>query len=295
MYTLDQMIAGIKYPELIISELNRQYTRRKKGQPYNTDGIDIFEEDWDNLVILDACRYDEFAAQSPLPGSLESRISRGSATREFIRGNFRDRTLHDVVYVSANEWYAKLREEINAELHAFEFVDRDAMNGLTSRPETVTNAAQEAAETYPDKRLIVHYMQPHSPFLGETGTHIDHAGGLMMTVKRNDLNHRDIVRAYRENLDLVLQSVDSLLEHLSGLTVVTADHGELLGECERPLPIKRYSHPIHIYVEELVKVPWLIHRDGTRKTVIAEEPAEEIEDFDVDDLRDRLKDLGYRI
>jgi hypothetical protein len=294
MYTLDQIRVALEFPELILSALNRQYSRWRMGS-YNPDGIDIFEEEWDNLIILDACRYDAFAARSTLPGILEHRISRASTTRQFLRANFAEKTLHDIVYISANEWYAKLKSEMNAELHAFEFVDRDAMNGLTSRPETVTETALNAAERYPKKRLIVHYMQPHQPFLGEEGQQIDHAGGLMETVRQNDLSRQDVVKAYCENLDLVLTNVEPLLNELSGKTVVTADHGQLLGEPERPIPVRRYSHPNYIYAEELVKVPWLTHSNGERKEVVAEPPTQETGEFDVHALRQRLENLGYRI
>jgi hypothetical protein len=294
MYTLDQIRAALKFPELIPSELNRQYTRWRMG-PYNSGGIDIFEEEWDNLIILDACRYDAFAARSDLPGKLEYRTSRASTTRQFIRANFAEKTLHDIVYVSANEWYAKLKDEIDTEIHAFEFVDRDALNGLTSRPQTATETALDAAERYPKKRLIIHYMQPHHPYLGEVGQRINHEGGLMETVRKNGLSRRTVVQAYCENLDLVLENVEPLLEELSGKTVVTADHGELLGDPERPIPIRRYSHPKDVYVEELVKVPWLIRDNGDRKEVIAEPPTQEIGEFDVDELRQRLENLGYRI
>jgi len=38
----------------------------------------VTEEEWDNLIILDACRYDLFAElfeENPLPGMLEKRQS----------------------------------------------------------------------------------------------------------------------------------------------------------------------------------------------------------------------------
>jgi hypothetical protein len=35
--------------------------------------------------------------------------------------------------------------------------------------EVVTEAALEAAEWYPNERLIVHYLQPHAPYIGPTG------------------------------------------------------------------------------------------------------------------------------
>jgi hypothetical protein len=41
----------------------------------NTDEINVFDEDWDTLVVLNACRYDMFESTSRLDGSLSSYIS----------------------------------------------------------------------------------------------------------------------------------------------------------------------------------------------------------------------------
>ena len=299
-YTLNDIRHGISDPRQVISELNQLYNHYRAGQRYNPTGIDVLAEDWDNLLILDACRYDEFERQSRLPGRTESRISRGSTSPEFVRGNFTEKTLHDVVYVSANGWYAKLEDDIGADVHAFEFVDRDAMSGLTSRPETVADAARTAAENYPDKRLIVHFMQPHHPFLGPTGKQFDHTanhfkeGRFGDSIRKTDATHEDVLRAYRENLDIVLGEVEPLLDDLTGKTVVTADHGELLGDRERPIPVRTDRHPEGVYVESLVRVPWHVYENGERKDIVAERPPQNADDFDFEQVEQNLEDLGYR-
>jgi hypothetical protein len=290
-YTLRDVKQSLGRPEVIVSKINQLYNHSRKGQRYNSDGIDVFEEDWDNLLILDACRYDEFERQSSLSGRLESRISRGSTSPEFIRGNFSGKTLHDVVYVSANAWYAKLKDRIDADVHAYEFVERDVMDGVTSRPETVSTAARQAMESYPNKRLIVHYMQPHWPYLGPTGEKFPDAR-FFQGVRNSETTHDDIIQAYRENLDLVLSEVESLRSELQGKTVVTADHGELLGDREKPIPIKAYRHPEGVYVDSLVKVPWHVYETNERKDIVAERP-NETESVDSEQVEQNLRDLGY--
>lgn len=293
-YTTADVRRAVMNPRRAISELNRLYNQRKAGRRYNPGGIDVFAEDWDNLVILDACRHDEFVQRSSLPGRTERRLSRGSTSSEFVRGNFTDRTLHDVVYVSANGWYANLEDEIDTSVHRFEFVERDAMDGLTSRPETVAAAAREAIEAHPDKRLVVHFMQPHQPYLGPLGDRFDFSGDMIDTIRHSDVDREDVLRAYRENLDLVLETVGPLLDDLGGKTVVTADHGELLGERERPLPIRTYGHPEGVYVEELVTIPWHVHHDGNRRETVAARPTENGTDVDSERVEQNLRDLGYR-
>lgn len=104
-------------PARIGLECNRLYHRRGHLRDYNPSGVDVFEEDWDALIVLDACRYDLFARRSTLSGTLETRRSRGSSTVEFLRGNVADRDLRDTVYVTANPQFHRYRDELDARFH----------------------------------------------------------------------------------------------------------------------------------------------------------------------------------
>jgi hypothetical protein len=88
MYDLRQVRRALTHRKLLLRELNRLYHTRGNRRAYNPDGVDVLAEDWDNLLILDACRYDAFAARADLPGRLERRRSRGSHTSEFLSGIF---------------------------------------------------------------------------------------------------------------------------------------------------------------------------------------------------------------
>jgi len=301
MYSIDQLRSGIRNPELILSKLNGTVNHFRVGEKYYPDGVDVFEEDWDNLIILDACRYDFFDQQVWFKGETEKRLSRGSTSREFIRGNFTGRNAQDTVYVSANPWYLRLHERIGGDVHEYLNLHRDekrdAIGGLTTRPETVTEHALEANDAYPNKRIIFHYLQPHQPYLSEFGRDIiDYQRDMMLSVKQSDADRSDIVRAYRENLDLVLREVETLIAELTGKTVITADHGELLGERERPIPVRWFGHPGGVYVDELLEVPWHVIECGERKEIVAEESAETLDDqTDHEAVKQQLKDLGYRV
>lgn len=118
MYGLAELRKAMRNPHLILREVNRAYHRRVYTRPYNTEGVDIFAADWDNLLILDACRGDVLESEASFADEVGSRQSRGAATPEFIRANFAGRKLHDVVYAAANTWYFNLKTEIDAEVHA---------------------------------------------------------------------------------------------------------------------------------------------------------------------------------
>ena len=295
MYTPSQLRKVIRYPGRVCVELNRIfhfYAVRNEG------ARGIFDGDWDNLIILDACRYDTFATRSSLPGTLEHRRSLGTTTSEFVRENFEEKTLHDTVYVSANVWYLKLREELGSELYEFidlQSTDWDEELG-TVPPEAVTEAARDAAEEYPNKRLIIHYLQPHQPYIGPIGRdQFEVSPGLLETLYRSDVSDDILREAYQENLDIVLDSVSDLLRSLNGRTVVTADHGEMLGERGRPIPVRTYGHFGGLYHDKLVTVPWLVIDNGERREIVVEEPLDEMDEADTEAVDERLRDLGYKI
>lgn len=275
----------------------RTYHRRGGLDSYNVEGVDVFDADWDNLLILDACRYDVFADVADLPGRLESRRSRGSMTREWVRANFADRRLYDTVYVTANGNFAHVRDEIGAAVHAevplWQNEYRTGPGNSVAPPEVVAEAARTNAEQYPNKRLAVHFVQPHAPYLGPTGERFDPRVPLGDIPRRYEVTAEEVRRAYRENLELVLSEVEGLLATLPGKTVVTADHGELLGERLRPLPVRDYGHPKGIYVDELVDVPWHVSTNGSRKRIHPEPPETTVPSVDTARVEEHLRDLGY--
>ncbi|QLH81217.1 hypothetical protein [Halosimplex pelagicum] len=305
MYSLDQLKRGFASPNLFFREANRLYHRRLNTRTHNISGIDVFSEDWDNLLLLDACRYDMFAEQSDLRGQLESRISRGSSTAEFLKGNIRDRELHDTVYITANPQFYRLQDQLGASFHAVENVwmregwDEDYNTVL---PETMTAAAFDAAEQYPDKRLFIHYIQPHYPFIVDNSELFDNEQAFLkpdeagswhqlmtgeLTASRND-----VWRAYRDNLSRTLPHVNELLDGLEGKSVVSSDHGNMVGERAYPFPIREWGHPRGIYTEQLVKIPWLVIQ-GERREIVSQPPLDEHEETDDDIVADRLEQLGY--
>lgn len=298
MYSLRQAKKAAGAPVLLVREGIRFFNHSRHGTDFYPDGVDVLSEDWDTLVILDACRYDEFErVNTELEGHLERRQSRGTTSPEFVRGNFRDRAVHDTVCVSANGYYSLLRDQLDLEFHAYiglhDDDHRDAADGITTHPTSVTDRAIAAHEEYPRKRLIVHYLQPHQPFLD---TDLEHGSGMDETIRLNDLSRTEVLTAYRANLELVLSEVSRLLEHVDGKTVITSDHGELLGERLPYVGIRDYGHPEGVYVPELLDVPWfeVALQNGERRPIESDEPVE-TEDIDMTAVKEDLADLGYRV
>jgi hypothetical protein len=241
MYGLTELRKACSNPHLIFREISRVYHRRLYTRSFNTEGTGLLEADWDNLILLDAWRFDTFKKRTSFDGTVDYRISRGAATPEFIRGNFAGKTIHDTVYFTENAWYFRLRQVVDTEVHHTEYADDRKVGPVTQK-------ALRTSRNYPNKRLIVHLIPPHHPFRGRTAEASfppfeEQSNALYERIQRGELDIDDqtLRRAYAENFDRVLPAVKTLLEELPGKTVVSADHGELLGDRTAPVPLRDYG------------------------------------------------------
>ncbi len=315
MYTPSQLWRGlrrgIQRPAFFLQECNRLYNRRLYRTDYNTEGDDFMAEDWDNLILLDACRYDLFEDEiddDAFPGTLEQRQSRGSHTVEFLQGNFARKAYLDTVYITASPQLYRWSEKIDATFHdVIEVWKRDWNDEHgTVMPETMAEFGNEAAELYPHKRLIIHFMQPHYPFINapslNVGQRLDGADERDIWGRLRDgdmsVSADQIWQAYRNNLRLTLPPVQSLIDGLSGRTVVSSDHGNMIGERSSPIPIREWGHPPGTYTDELVTVPWQVIPASNRREIHSEQPRCHPRGSGNGEVagvaKDRLRALGYQ-
>ena len=134
--------------------------------------INIINEQWDYLIVLDACRYDYFDRlyRDYFDGDLTKKISIGSCTNQWRDKSFPD-CYDDIVYISANPQisanlpvYGYLAGDHFHKVHEIWKTGWDADSG-TVLPETLTNAAIDIISNTTGKRFIIHYLQPHAPYL----------------------------------------------------------------------------------------------------------------------------------
>ena len=223
------------------------------------NGVKVVNETWDYLIILDACRYDYFEKNYSeyLEGKLYKKISQGSYTPEWLERNFSDKN-NDIVYVGGNDFVERDFKD------RFHFVDNVANYAWdeklgTVKPNDITKAALRNKIKFPNKRIIVHYVQPHAPFVGkERVKHLKFLDENKPAWRAFDMARMGLVskeklrKAYEENLKLVLKEVKELIKYIKGKIIVTADHGELLSE------YGLYGHRRELYFKELIEVPWLV-------------------------------------
>lgn len=306
-YTLENIRKVLQNPEYVGWEVQRIYFDIR----YRSNAIDVMNEDWDNLILLDACRYDYFDDHNTIPGDLSEIISHGGQSWEFMQGNFVGKQFHDTVYVTANPHTGKLDDDT---FHAVEplYIDIWSEEHETVLPSDVVEAALDAYREYPNKRLIIHFMQPHRPYLGDAAEdlqsrhkvggfnrHLAHSSetpdvpSFSTLIEDGQISVDKARTAYRETLDIVLHQVRILVEQLSGKTVVSADHGEMLGERIIPFTTPKFGHS-HEYIRNktLYQVPWLEIPADERRETHGENPVK-FAPGDSETVKNRLRSLGY--
>jgi hypothetical protein len=270
----------------------------------NTRSVNVMSEDWDNLLILDACRADYFEAQHSFGEPAERVITPGKMSWEFMQETFLGKQFHDTIYITSNPFATRLPEEtfFKTEYLIDQWDDKIG----TIHPEDVATAGVAAHREHPNKRLILHFMQPHRPYLGPTAQQLrervdlkgyrNQGDGLQIwgAAKEKKVTIEEVRQAYEESLDIVLDVVENALDGVDGKTVITADHGEMLGERVFPFTSRVWGHSEGFSTLTLREVPWLELPSDSRRTVTESDPVEATEEMDNKKVSKRLSALGYK-
>lgn len=206
------------------------------------------EDEW-LLILYDALRYDTF---DHFMGetAVEKTVSPATGTHAWMERVWPDK--YDVCYVTGSPLVGDHNASTyNGGEHFGSMVEvwKDNWDSelRTVRPEAVTAAAIDALAGH--KRVMVHYVQPHAPYIGEPRIIGGNSGsddtyphpandqedaGVLVPI-RNQLDTGDLTletlrRAYYDNLVQVVEGSNGLIEAADRRTVITSDHGECLGE-----------------------------------------------------------------
>ena len=258
-------------------------------------GVPIYEREWDVLVILDACRADLMAEVADEYKFVDttSVTSVAGGSKRWMKRNFvdgPDPMMSRTVYVTGNPFSEEVlspRSFENVE-EVWKYAWDTDLNTVPARALTDV-AIQQHRKRDPD-RMIVHYMQPHHPFVPNP---------LDEGMNRNDLKNPERTiwdklrdgeidsdtawEAYRDNLRYVLDDVALLLENLTAeRVVISADHGNAFGEWGV------WGHG-DIPISAIREVPWCV----TTATDAGEYEPEITPETDEVAVQDKLRDLGY--
>ncbi|ELZ13892.1 hypothetical protein C479_03566 [Halovivax asiaticus JCM 14624] len=258
----------------------------------------VYERDWDVLIVLDGCRCDLIAevadeyAFLDAPGRIASPASQ---SREWIAQTFtadRRDAMAGTAYVAANPYTDALSPADFLLLdEVWRSVWDDELGTVPARP--VTDRAIDAARTEDPDRLLVHYMQPHFPSVPDPAIESPYRRGdpgwqpghVWSQLEAGEVTRERVWRAYRENLQYVLDEVALLLKNVDGTRVaITADHGNAFGEWGV------HGHPPRMPLPSLHLVPWY-------ETMAIDRGTHEPDQYDEGEtdiaVTEKLRDLGY--
>ncbi|KXA94708.1 hypothetical protein AKJ65_03655 [candidate division MSBL1 archaeon SCGC-AAA259E19] len=257
----------------------------------------LTKQEWDYLLVLDACRYDYFKKLYKdffKEGKLEKVNSPASETSEWAKKAFSG-CFNDIVYLSANPRINSKVEvkgfKANKHFHKVIDIWNHGWNQKlgTVHPKTVNESLKRAILAWNNsKKFIAHYIQPHEPYIEveKTGDKSVGVASLLprkfrMSIGRTirdylspniynlvsntfGLDYSSSLRlkdakekgtdflktCYVKNLKIALAELTKLLNESSEKIVITADHGEYLGECNK------YGHPPGEESPHVREVPW---------------------------------------
>lgn len=285
--------------------------------PGYKQSIRVMEQDWDTLIVLDACRRDIFESVVNTDDTFdEYRTVRslGSNTGEWVLRNFQDDSYQtefgDTVYVTGN-----IRVSRNLPDPTFHQLDevwkRDFDDNLdTVPPGPVVDRTLDSRKRHPNKRVVAHFLQPHQPFINSTADNSGYTAdakrvfgseteltesNIWRDLAVGNVDVETVKRAYKRNLEIGWTEVARLVKSLPGRIVVTTDHGNMWGEPGFPVPIPVYGHPTQVRSSPLVDIPWgVIEATGDRPDMTTG-PVQDAGSGGTTNTRDRdqLKALGY--
>ena len=259
------------------------------------DGTNVFEKEWDLLVILDTCRVDvmrEVSDDYEFVRNVSSVRFVGSSSPEWLSNTFvqeHAKTISQTAYVSGNVHTERLIDE--SELYALDEVWRDAWDDelRTVDADTVTDHTISMGRNTRSTQMIVHYMQLYFSYIrypelnrrSDDQTRPD----MWEDLRRGNLSRDEVWEAYIDNLRHVLDEVAVLLENVTAEKVVlTADHGEAFGE--RGV----HEHPDGMPLSVLREVPWCVTEARDKRTRIPENSPR----TNTPSTEEKLCALGYR-
>ena len=254
---------------------------------------------WKLLLILDACRSDTFIEAA---GDGRAVLSPANCTDKWIKATTPTLEKCGITrYYTANPLVGK---HINGKMgegtaiplwfslwSRLTDMDIPGVNPWAVNGWVLNDVIHENVE-WP---IVVHYLQPHFPAVGTPPFAIGQWGGkwtdLHMATRRLPRPERlhkkglldiDYMReSYNGNVRLAVRAAKHLVKMLNVDTIITSDHGELLGEVNEDGKTL-FGHAVHEKSPILLSVPWMYcPRKEARSTDESRE------------LREKLTVLGY--
>lgn len=229
---------------------------------------DIYDREWDLLIIIDSCRQDVY---QEVAGKEGKRVSKASSTPGYIRENFSEGDFNDIVYITGNPQFGEKRfkdltgrsqdQVFHSTFQTFRKDWDDKDNTMKAGP--VLRDLKTAMKLFPDKKYVVHFLQPHQPFFKkdfDTFGLVDKfskenptskPSNIWNEVEKGKVDEAEVIDGYRKNIEYIQEYVKKTKEITDGTIYLTSDHGNFIGEGGL------YGHPENRDERAIREVPWV--------------------------------------
>lgn len=289
-----------------------------KKRPWGTN---IFNREWDALIILDACRVDaleEIADEYEFLSVDNSITSVGSTSFEWMNHTFSSNHIEDVrdtAYISGNGYTNKVFGkggetgdaaipfgpteydvgdsgdfEYLEELWRAKFAEESewmigGAAGARVHPRYTTDRTIAASRNRQADRLLIHYQYPHDSFPLAENPDLFRP---FEAIREGRANREEVWEEYLNNLRIVLDEVSLLLDNIEAEhVVISTDHGEAFGE------FGFYRHVIGCPIPCMRNVPWAKTTAKDREQYEPSAPNPKMTNNSTT-VEERLNQLGYR-
>jgi len=323
-YNIENLKRAINDPSLIADELFRPVQPFKRFGMYGLplmasetvhrhfvsgqEPTSIWDREWDLLIVLDACRagwLSAVSAEYQILSEVGSIYSVGSHSAEWINNTFSERyeeQIQNCTYVTANHHSKWMNPDRFARFEDVTNYEADGKPLPAPPAHVVSDQAIRVGRNMNWDKMIVHYMQPHIPFIRHTGDnykkifsqvdgsrrnkHDDHSVDIYEfdLLRRGEIDFDTFWKAYKETLITVLDDLKTLLTSIDAeKVVISADHGNAVGE------FGIYGHK-NVALPAIREVPWC----ETSATNTEEyTPTTEKRGHQEVSIDKRLENLGY--
>ncbi len=213
------------------------------------------EREWNRMLVLDACRYDCFEEVNTIEGELKKMNSHSRHTRDWYEQYWRDRNNDDTIYITNQpQLWVKEREVIAHSFYEnYPLWKRDDWLDFDS----TLSRINELKNDNNNRRELIHVLPPHQPWRSPLGKRLrerlnlitdDNTGEDYNKIERwaRGGNWDTLRSVYKREIKWALEKIQ---EHNIEPDVITADHGERLGE------ENKYNH--NSSHRSVLEVPWL--------------------------------------
>ncbi len=329
--SLKNIKKAIGNPARAIDEVALEYVYRLPVTAFNgvrTIGTNVLDMDWDVLILLDTCRIDalnEIKDEYNFLEGIGSIVSTGGASAEWIARTFDEKHINeirDTAYLSANGHikqvldkkrqhnnnkhltYKALRLMSSVDIEDFGKVEylftcerwgEEGPYGHTegmTPPRYVTDRAIQVGRNKTYERLILHYFQPHSPWVAnalESGRKLENYENDWWGYLTETGDVETVWQSYLDDLRYVLDDVEILLDNINAETIIiSADHGEAFGE------YGILGHKIGSLHPRVRRVPWVVTSAEDTHSYTPTVDRSEASGMSREELDQQLEALGYK-